>query len=69
MTDTVVSGAEENPDGPTADELAEIEKKYEEGSNTREVTPFAGHTLKVVALAFAFYHLSLIHISEPTRPY
>jgi len=53
VTDTVVSTA---PDEPTAEQLAEIEKKYEEGSATREVTPVAGHVLKVVALAFAFYH-------------
>ena len=43
-------------DEPSAEDLAEIEKKYEEGSATRQVTPAAGHFLKLVALAFAFYH-------------
>lgn len=56
MTDTVVSRPQETLDGPNAEELAEIEKKYEEGSDTRQVTPLAGHVLKVIALAFAFYH-------------
>lgn len=54
MTEPDVSRSEES--APTAEELEEIEKKYEEGSNTRQVTPFASHVLKVVALAFAFYH-------------
>jgi len=48
--------ADQNADGPSPEALAEIEKKYEEGSASRPVTPIAGHVLKVVALAFAFYH-------------
>ena len=43
-------------DGPTEAQLAEIEKKYEEGASTREVTPLAYSILRWVALAFAFYH-------------
>ena len=56
MIDTVNSQANQNSDGPSSEELVEIEKKYEEGSASRQVTPMAGHLLKVVALAFAFYH-------------
>ena len=51
-----------NVDEPTAEKLAEIEREYEEGSATREVTPLVYKLLKGLALAFAFYHLSLIHI-------
>jgi len=52
VTNTINSQADE----PTAEELAEIERKYEEGAANRQVTPMAGHILKVVALVFAFYH-------------
>ncbi|MES0809832.1 TRAP transporter fused permease subunit [Roseibium sp. SCPC15] len=40
----------------TAEELAEIEKKYDEGAATRQVTPRVGKFLRYVALAFAMYH-------------
>jgi len=56
VTDTFKIQSEQHADEPSPEDLAEIERKYEEGSNTRQVTPFAGHVLKVVALAFAFYH-------------
>ena len=56
MTDTSKTQSEQYADEPSPEDLAEIERKYEEGSATRQVTPFASHVLKVVALAFAFYH-------------
>jgi len=56
MTDTFKTHSEQHAEEPSSEDLAAIEKKYEEGSNTRQVSPFAGHVLKVVALAFAFYH-------------
>ena len=40
----------------TADELAAIEAKYDEGSATRSVGPVAGRLLRYVALVFAVYH-------------
>lgn len=40
----------------TAEELAAIEEKYDEGSSTREVGPTTGHILRAVALVFALYH-------------
>lgn len=52
MTDTVNA---QNA-GPTSEDLAEIEKKYEEGAAIREVTPVAYSVLKYIALAFALYH-------------
>jgi len=55
-TTASVSTSGKNTDDPTAADLAEIEKKYEEGSATREVTPLAYIILKWLALAFAFYH-------------
>ncbi len=42
--------------GPSSEDLAEIERKYEEGAATREVTPVASNVLRVIALAFALYH-------------
>ncbi len=42
--------------GPSSQDLADIERKYEEGAAIREVTPFALNVLKAVALVFAFYH-------------
>jgi len=38
------------------EELAEIEKKYDEGAATRSVTPGFGKFLRYVALTFAVYH-------------
>ena len=43
-------------DEPSAEDLASVERQYEEGSATREVTPTAFLILRVVALAFAVYH-------------
>ena len=40
----------------SADELAAIEEKYDEGSRTRYVSPIAHAILRVVALSFALYH-------------
>lgn len=40
----------------TAEELAAIEEKYDEGSATRAVGPTTGHILRAVALVFALYH-------------
>ena len=40
----------------TAEELAAIEEKYDEGSATRAVTPGIGKVLRAVALIFALYH-------------
>ncbi|MFK7764349.1 MAG: TRAP transporter permease [Roseobacter sp.] len=38
------------------EELAAIEEKYDEGAQTRAVTPAFGHFLRYVALTFAVYH-------------
>ncbi|WP_434053087.1 MAG: TRAP transporter permease [Roseibium sp.] len=38
------------------EELADIEKKYDEGAAVRELTPAFSAFLRVVALAFAIYH-------------
>ena len=40
----------------TAEELAAIEEKYDEGSATRSVGPTTGHILRAVSLLFALYH-------------
>ena len=40
----------------TAEELAAIEEKYDEGSATRAVGPTTGIVLRAVALSFAIYH-------------
>ena len=40
----------------TAEELAAIEEKYDEGAATRAVTPTTGKILRAVALTFAIYH-------------
>lgn len=40
----------------SSDELAAIEREYDEGSATREVGPTAGLILRCVALLFATYH-------------
>lgn len=40
----------------SAEELREIERKYDEGAATRAVTPAMALVLKVVALSFAVYH-------------
>ncbi|RUS60934.1 TRAP transporter fused permease subunit [Pseudorhodobacter sp. E13] len=40
----------------TPEQLAEIERKYDEGIATREVGPSAGIVLRAVAIVFAIYH-------------
>ncbi|MEM9249875.1 MAG: TRAP transporter large permease subunit, partial [Pseudomonadota bacterium] len=40
----------------SAEELAEIERKYDEGAATRKVAPGFGSFLRYVALTFAVYH-------------
>lgn len=40
----------------SAEELAAIEEKYDEGARNRKVTRGAGLLLRIVALLFAFYH-------------
>ena len=40
----------------SAEELAAIEEKYDEASQTRQVSPSVGKVLRVVALVFALYH-------------
>ncbi|MEL7463430.1 MAG: TRAP transporter permease [Pseudomonadota bacterium] len=40
----------------SADELAAIEEKYDEGAATRAVAPAFANILRIVALAFAVYH-------------
>ena len=40
----------------SAEELSAIEEKYDEASQTRQVSPSVGKVLKVVALVFALYH-------------
>ena len=50
---------------PSAEELAEIEQKYDEGMATRKVGPKAGQALRAVALGFAFYHYMTAGFSLP----
>ena len=40
----------------TEEELAAIEEKYDEVSSSRQVTPYMGQFLRIVALVFATYH-------------
>lgn len=40
----------------TAEELASIEEKYDEGAHVRKVSPFATLLLRGVAIVFAVYH-------------
>jgi TRAP-type uncharacterized transport system fused permease subunit len=40
----------------SAEELSAIEEKYDEASQTRQVSPSAGKEMRVVALVFALYH-------------
>ncbi|MEM8554841.1 MAG: TRAP transporter fused permease subunit [Pseudomonadota bacterium] len=50
----------------TQEELAEIEKKYDEGAATRSVTPGFGKFLRYVALTFAVYHYLTAGFALPT---
>jgi TRAP transporter 4TM/12TM fusion protein len=43
-------------DAPTAEQLAAIEEKYDEGAHTRSVTTNAALLLRGVAITFAVYH-------------
>lgn len=49
----------------TAEELAAIEEKYDEGAATRAVTPRFGKFLRYVALTFAVYHYLTAGFSLP----
>lgn len=52
-----MSEGDRSEDGTlSAEELAEIERKYEEGASIRKVSPRAHAILRVVALLFAAYH-------------
>ena len=54
-------------DGPLSeDQLAAIEKKYDEGAATRAVTPAFGLFLRGVAVAFAIYHYLTAGFALPT---
>ena len=50
----------------TDEELAEIEKKYDEGAATRTVAPGFGKFLRYVALTFAVYHYLTAGFALPT---
>ena len=50
----------------TEEELAEIEKKYDEGAATRTVAPGFGKFLRYVALTFAVYHYLTAGFALPT---
>lgn len=45
-----------DPHELSADELAAIEEKYDEGALIRQVAPSAKRFLRFIALSFAFYH-------------
>ncbi|GAA6208664.1 TRAP transporter permease [Cognatishimia sp. WU-CL00825] len=49
----------------SAEELAEIEKKYDEGTATRQVAPGFAKLLRAVALTFAVYHYLTAGFSLP----
>ncbi|MFK7993984.1 MAG: TRAP transporter permease [Granulosicoccus sp.] len=51
-----MANSELNTASLSDNELEAIERKYDEGSATREVGPTAGLVLRVVALLFAVYH-------------
>lgn len=50
----------------TAEDLADIEKKYDEGAATRQVSPGFGKFLRYVALTFAVYHYLTAGFALPT---
>lgn len=50
----------------SAEQLAEIEKKYDEGAATRQVSPGVGKFLRFIALAFATYHYLTAGFALPT---
>lgn len=50
------TSGEQDTDQRSAEELADIEKKFDEGAATRTVSPGFGQFLRYVALAFATYH-------------
>ncbi|MGB0411316.1 MAG: TRAP transporter permease, partial [Pikeienuella sp.] len=51
-----MTDATKNEHELSAEELAAIEEKYDEGAATRAVSPSFTMVLRVVALAFAIYH-------------
>lgn len=51
-----MAGADRDEHELTAEDLAHIEEKYDEGSRTRYVSPTAHAILRVVAITFAIYH-------------
>ncbi|MBO6884079.1 MAG: TRAP transporter fused permease subunit [Marivita sp.] len=50
----------------SAEDLADIEKKYDEGAATRQVSPGFGKFLRYVALTFAVYHYLTAGFALPT---
>lgn len=52
----MVNVPEQNDRELSAEELAEIEKKYDEGAATRDVSPGFARFLRYVALTYAVYH-------------
>ncbi|MFP7569454.1 TRAP transporter permease [Marivita sp. S2033] len=62
MTNT----AEHEARGLSAEDLAEIEKKYDEGAATRQIAPGMAKFLRYVALAFATYHYLTAGLALPT---
>ena len=50
----------------SAEDLADIEKKYDEGAATRQVSPGFGKFLRYVALTFAMYHYLTAGFALPT---
>ncbi|WP_416883146.1 TRAP transporter permease [Marivita sp.] len=50
----------------SAEDLADIEKKYDEGAATRQVSPGFGKFLRYVALIFAIYHYLTAGFALPT---
>jgi TRAP transporter 4TM/12TM fusion protein len=50
----------------SAEDLADIERKYDEGAATRQVSPGFGKFLRYVALTFAMYHYLTAGFALPT---
>ncbi len=50
----------------SAEDLADIEKKYDEGAATRQVSPDFSQFLRYVALTFAMYHYLTAGFALPT---
>jgi TRAP transporter 4TM/12TM fusion protein len=65
MTQPVTEPTAEAEHELSAEELAEIERKYDEGATTRVVGPHMGKVLRSVALSFAVYHYLTAGFSLP----